>query len=125
MDFFVPPSLEGTSCVVSHFSHICFAFEINICFAFQSLFLANCFAFQSVSYFSLFRILDKLLRILVNSVLCFLPRFVSCFVPCSTFQPEPKEQEVFTLSSFQIGSKISYSAKRVPRKSEPVAQSKL
>ena len=89
--FFVPPppSIESTSCVVSHFSRICFAFEINICFTFQSLFLANCFAFQSVSYFSLFRILDKSFRILVNSVPCFAPHFVLCFVPCSAFQPEP------------------------------------
>ena len=36
---------------VSHFSHICLAFEISSCFAFQSLFPANCFVFQSVSHF--------------------------------------------------------------------------
>ena len=76
-----------------NFSHICFAFEINICFAFQSLFPANCLAFQSVSYFSLFRILDKSFRILVRSFLYFVPRFVSCFVPCSAFQPEPIKNE--------------------------------
>ena len=59
-----------------NFSHICFAFEINISFAFQSLFPTNCISVQSVSYFSLFRILDKSFRILVNSVFCSSFRFV-------------------------------------------------
>ena len=92
------PRLWYLGYFVSHFSQLCFAFEINVCFAFQSLFLANCFAFQSVSYLSLFHILDKSFCILVNSVLCFVPRFVSCFVPCSALQPTPARMLSFLVS---------------------------
>ena len=73
-----------------------FALTFCQCFAFRPILFRISVTFALhlrsifVLHFSLFRILDKSFHILVNSVPCFVPGFVSCFVPCSAFQLEPR-----------------------------------